>query len=452
MNLSSFIIILFFLNIQCLRETLKIVNTSNPYFSSEDNSNIIFVFNHMKHGANSPCYGLNDYYADIFEQQWKGFCELTKKGFLQLFKLGKIFQQRYDKLLNIKSKNPDVNKIISYASKENKTLMSSNAFFYGMYYNNDTPVEEQIVVPTRNFKIIPDKELIPIFYFGDINNCMGWKNLVDKIDENKIEPLNDFFSKFIKSYENIFNLLNSRDKMRYSKSWFEKINLFCSSYISNYYDERYKNIDIFQQLKYTEEQFYDLYYDCNLFNLYKYTLIQYNGEAKDVPQVILSDLLNDMFRYMDFAINNINNENPKFLSYMGHDSTIAAMQVILQRLFNVKTKIMNFGSNQIFLLIKNGNTYEIKYFYNDELLLNINYDEFKNRILDLMKKNEKDLVYFCQGFQKKDYTIIILFSTIVALFIANVSVCLYHRTTLCERKKYISIEPTGKSIEIRNEV
>ena len=32
--------------------------------------------------------------------------------------------------------------------------MSSNAFFYGMYYNNDTPVEEQIVVPTRNFKII----------------------------------------------------------------------------------------------------------------------------------------------------------------------------------------------------------------------------------------------------------------------------------------------------------
>ena len=114
--------------------------------------------------------------------------------------------------------------------------------------------------------------------------------------------------------------------------------------------------------------------------------------------------------------------------------------------------MINFGSNQIFLLIKNGNTYEIKYFYNDELLLNINYDEFKNRILDLMKKNEKDLVYFCQGFQKKDYTIIILFSTIIALFIANVSVCLYHRTTLCERKKYISIEPTGKSIEIRNEV
>ena len=152
MNLSSFIIILFFLNIQCLRETLKIVNTSNPYFSSEDNSNIIFVFNHMKHGAKSPCYGLNDYYADIFEQQWKGFCELTKKGFLQLFKLGKIYQQRYNGLLNITNANPDINKVKSFGSKANKTLMSSNALFYGMYINKNTPIEEQLTVPVKNFK------------------------------------------------------------------------------------------------------------------------------------------------------------------------------------------------------------------------------------------------------------------------------------------------------------
>ena len=74
MNLSKLIIIfLSFLKILCLREKLRIVNTSNQYFQNEENSELIFVFKHMKDGANSPCYGLNDYYTDIFEQQWKGY-------------------------------------------------------------------------------------------------------------------------------------------------------------------------------------------------------------------------------------------------------------------------------------------------------------------------------------------------------------------------------------------
>ena len=405
----------------------------------------------MKHGASSPCYGLNDYYSDVFEQQWNGYCELTNKGFLQLFKLGKVFQQRYNKLLNIKD-SPDINKVLSYASKENKTLMSSNAFFYGMYINNNTPIDEQIVVPTRNFKKTDDWELIPIFYFGDINNCQGWKKLVDNININKIEELNEFISKFLKSYEDIFNLLRSREQMINKKNWFDKINLFCSNYMSNYYDERYKNIEIFQQLKYSEEQFYDLYYDCHLFNLYKYTLFQYSKDAKNIPSVILSDLLNDMINYMDQIISTPEKESPKFVSYMGHDSTIAAMQIILNELFNVTTKLMNFGSNQVFLLLKNDNNYEIKYFYNDELLLRINYEEFKTKILNLIKKNEKDLVYFCQGFKVKDYTFLVLCGIIVALLVANISICIYYKNIFCERKKYISIESTGKSVEITNEV
>ena len=453
MNLSKLIIIfLSFFNIFCQREKLRIVNTSNPFFQNENNSDLIFVFNHMKHGANSPCYGLNDYYTDIFEQQWKGYCELTQKGFLQLFKLGKIFQERYNKLLDIRN-NPDINKIISYASKENKTLMSSNAFFYGMYFNNNTPIEEQIVVPTRNFKKVIKREVIPIFYYGDINNCEGWKNLINKNDENNIQELKDFYSMFIKNYGDGLNLLRNKGEMKYAQNVFDKINLFCTSYLSNYYDERYKDIEIFKELKYTEEKLYDLYYDCHTFNLYKYILIQYNNEAKHVPKLILSDMLNDMIKYMDLAIKP-HKESPKFLSYMGHDSTIAAMQVILHQLFNVTYKLMNFGSNQVFLLLKKEQNYEIKYFYNDELLLNMDYKQFKERIKNSLKNNETntDLVYFCKGPQTRDYTIIILCYTIMALIIANASICLYYKNIFCEKKKYMSIENSGKSVEIKNEV
>ena len=457
MNISKYIIILSLIfNIQTIQEKLKIVNISNPLFNEKELSNLIFVFNHMKHGASTPCYGLNDYYTDIFEQKWIGYCELTKKGFLQLFKLGKIFQQRYDNLLKIRQ-DPDINKILSFASKENKTLMSSNALFYGMFINNNTPIEEQYTIPTRNFKQVPGpiSDLIPIFYFSDINNCKGWKNSVNKLNNNKIKELNEFIANFIKKYKNIFELLKDNENMCQKKTWFDKINLLCSSYISNYYDDRYKNIKVFQALEYTEEQFYDLYYSCHEFNLNKYIYIQYNNiQAKNIPPSILSDLLKDMINYMDLIILHPEKESPQFISYMGHDSTIAAMQVILNSLFNVPFKVMNYGSNQIFLLFKKENKYEIKYFYNDELLLNINYDEFKKNILELIRSNEKNIEYYCEGFKFKDYTILVLCCSVIALFIANISVCFYHRNILCEKKKYISIkdEQGAKTVEIKNEV
>ena len=451
MNLFKFILITSFLIALVINEKLKIVNVSNPLFLNEKNSNLVFVFNHMRHGANSPCYGLNDQYEDIFDQQWDGDCELTQKGFLQMFKLGKIYQQRYNKLLSISS-NPDINLVLSFASKENKALMTSNAFFYGMYFNNDTPIEERFVIPTRNFKKKNDTDLIPIFYFGDINNCEGWKNLVDKIDINQIKELNDFMSKFLKNYENVFNSLKNKEQMYNAGNSFDKINLFCSSYISNYYDERYKNIKIFKESEYTEDKLDDLYSDCHLFNLHKFTLIQYNNDAKNIPATILSDLIKDMIKYMDLIINSPEEENPKFVSYIGHDSTIAALQVILNRLFGVPFKMMNFGSNQVFLLFKNEQNYEIKYLYNDELLLHINYKEFKKNILNFVKSNEKDIVYFCQGFKFRDYTFLVLFCTIMALLVANISICLYNKNIFCEKKKYMSIESSAKSVEVRNEI
>ena len=40
----------------------------------------------------------------------------------------------------------------------------------------------------------------------------------------------------------------------------------------------------------------------------------------------------------------------------------------------------------------------------------------------------------------------------MALIVANASICLYHKNIFCEKKKYMSIESTGKSVEIKNEV
>ena len=456
MKIQFLILIIFITNIFSQREKLQIANVENPNFKPKELKNLVFAFNHMKHGASSPCYGLNGYYGDLFDQQWEGYCELTKKGFLQLFKLGKIYQQRFYTLLNMS--DPDINKIRSYASQANKTLMSSNALFYGMYIDKNTPIEEQITVPVRNFKNYDGDDLIPIFYYGDSNNCKGWKKMVEvNIIKNNQNENDNRFTKFFNTYKDVFDSFIFDERITDGKNSFEKVKLLCNSYISNYYDERYKNIEIFKNLNYTEEQFYNLYYDCLDITLYYYINIEYGGEAKNVPIIILSELINDMLNYMDDAIDNPHNAT-KLLNYIGHDSTLAGLQIILEKAFDVPPKLMNFASNQLFLLYKvsdNENevdkNYEVRYFYNDQLSLVKNYEEFKEALLNLMKVDH-NLQLFCNGLKPYDYLVLFLLSAIIILFISIVSVCTYYRNTIFNKKIYMSLkeEPKEKSVEIKN--
>ena len=455
MELSQFFFIIFISSIFCYREKLHIIDIDNPNFKGDANDNLIFGFNNMKHGASSPCYGLDNYYRDIFGQKWDGFCELTKKGFLQVFKLGKIFQTRFKKLLDID--HPNINKVKAYASQANKTLMSANALFYGMYINKDTPIYEQITVPVRNYKNYNGSELIPIFYYTDSSNCKGWKKIVEKNKNNKYNKINEYMDRFMKSYSNIFDLLKDDERMTNSKSLLDKINLFCSSYISNYYDERCPKIEIFKSLNYTDQQFFDLYYDCIEFNLYKDLFIEYGYEGRRVPSTILAELVNEIIFYMDSIIQNPNNIT-KFVSYTGHDSSMAGLQIILENAFNIPPKLINYASNQLFLLYKVGNNeqnieknYKVKYFYNDQLSATIEYNEFKKNLLNVIQNNNF-LEYFCESFQPLDYVVLSLCSGIIILLVAIFSICFYHRNILFTKKVYMSLkeEPKEKSVDIKN--
>ena len=210
-------------------------------------------------------------------------------------------------------------------------------------------------------------------------------------------------------------------------------------------------------MNYTEEQFYNLYYDCLDITLYYYINLEYGGEAKNVPIIILSDLIKDMLYYMDEAIDNPHNST-KFLNYIGHDSTLAGFQIILDKAFNVSPKLMNFASNQLFLLYKirdNENevdkNYEVRYFYNDKLSMIKNYEEFKETLLNLMKV-DNNLQLFCKGLKPYDLLILLLLSMIIILFILIMSVCTYYRKIIFNKKVYISLkeEPKEKSVEIKN--
>ena len=441
MKIIKIILISIISNIFCQRDKLQIININNPNFQPKEIENLIFGFNLMKHGASSPCIGLNDHYIDIFDQKWDGYCELTKKGYLQLFKLGKIYQQRYSRLLNISEPEPDINKVKSFASQANKTLMSSNALFHGMYIKNHTPIEQQLIVPVRNFKKSVGNELTPIFYYTERKKCQTWKKFVDNNLNKNSGPINGRLMKFYNSYNKVFNLLKNDIRMINSNTLLEKIDLMCNAYISNYYDDRYHNIKIFKTLNFNEEQFYNLYYDCIEISLFRYINVEYGEDGQKVPMIVLSDLIYEMIFYMDEIIKNP--DNTKFVTYIGHDYTLAAMQVILEKGFNIPPKMMNFASNQIFLLYKDPENenendiekrYTVKYFYNDQLSMITEYADFKKNLLKLMK-TENDLEFFCEGFKPHDYIFLGLSSAIIILIFTIINTFCYHRNTFVNKKK-----------------
>jgi hypothetical protein len=89
--------------------------------------------------------------------------------------------------------------------------------------------------------------------------------------------------------------------------------------------------------------------------------------------------------------------SPKFTIYSGHDSSISTFEMFMKHAFGTKFIFPSFCSTILFELHKNEekNIYEIKYFVNDEMLLNINYDDFKRKVLDIIW-NEKKIEKFCQ--------------------------------------------------------
>ena len=77
--------------------------------------------------------------------------------------------------------------------------------------------------------------------------------------------------------------------------------------------------------------------------------------------------------------------SPKFTIWSGHDSSIATFEMFMKNIFNTKFIFPSFCSTILFELHKNEekNIYEIKYFVNDELLLTINYNDFKMKVLEI---------------------------------------------------------------------
>ena len=415
------------------KNKLLIMSQHNKDYESEDK--LLFVFQFMRHGARSPSRSMSKNLIDIFGQKWDGNGEITEKGYYQLYKMGLINRERYKNLLNFKV--PFSYEIYAYSSISNRTLMTANAILQGMYTDKKIPVERQLTIPVHNIAENLKGEIIPVFYFTDKSNCKKWTDSfkVNFMKKNFINYENTFFEK----YKNLFDYLEkSNVEFKKIEKNTKKIKVFCDNFISNYYDGR--KIKLFTQLKYTDEQLYNLYLECHELSLKRYTEIYFGYEVDYVSTIVISEYLRKLINYMDNIINNPE-FNPKFVLYSGHQSTVASMELFLKRIFNVPYDLMFFGTHQDFLLYKEKNSekYLVKYFYDDKLKLSMEYSEFRKKVMDNTVSKE-DTEFFCQTYTKVDYIILGLCCGIVILFIFIINIFRYFYVWNKKRKFYLSEE------------
>ena len=100
------------------------------------------------------------------------------------------------------------------------------------------------------------------------------------------------------------------------------------------------------------------------------------------------------------------NGSPKYTVWSAHDSSLAANEMFFKYVFGTKFIYPVVSSTIVIELHKNdsesNNTYYIKYFFNDELFLEIDYDLFKTNALKYIW-SENDINKFCKFYNISEY-------------------------------------------------
>jgi hypothetical protein len=140
-----------------------------------------------------------------------------------------------------------------------------------------------------------------------------------------------------------------------------------------------------------------------------------------------SKLMEDLIEYMENKIYNKTKELKMVLDF-GHDVTVAPMQLFMYKAFEVDYTICSFSCNIYFELHKkikeNKEKFYVRYYVNDDLRLNIAYEEFKKNVLkNIWSQKEKD--DFCRGNIIKVLHPKLFESLYIILFIIFILICIF---------------------------
>ena len=424
---------------------LFIISLSVISFSISSDK-LIFVLTHFRHGARAPqnYYDLDNYLDYIFEK-WERPGELTGMGQRMHYLLGLRNRERYINKTHFLKEKFDPHEILIYSSSFNRTLLSVQSQLQGLYpqYLNLGEIlnNEQIdrAKPQVNLSddiinhmnelgesALPNyMSLAPVRMINhcerkiilyDIPQCTfrreEWKKKnYEKYDslKNNVKLFNDNYSKYLKDLY--------KDKTYFDINFIDN---FCDAFISGFTEG--KNMTRISQTGINKTEV--LEYCYGFFNMSFRDWIS-GDEERTLPTLEVSKLMREFIHYMKKRVDaDIKGENislkfedysrPKMMIISGHDSTISMTEMFFAKIFDNNDAIHFYKypkfATQIALEVviddnidtknKKYSDYIIKYYFNDEFILQRNMEDFIKQVEPNLWSDER-IDEFC-GFEDKN--------------------------------------------------
>lgn len=382
---------------------------------------LIFVYEHVRHGARGPSSGYQSYFKDgkdEYQVQWDLDGELSPIGKRQHYFLGVRNRLLYNKLIDFTKYNPM--EILIHATDFNRTHQSINSELLGMYGNFK---EENLTEEEKGrFKMVNNEYLkesnnelynkideklnstgnqvngksIPIFNihrFKDkriflVDHCIKLNQYRDQKSGDEVKKFYkefkaDYADKFVKFFEHPEFFTD-----------YNKMKSITDHYICDY--DNKKDLSILDRHDIDKEKFLNFskrFYGHFIFNWF---IDEYTSGLES------THLLKDLLGYMDSRIKHVGETTyaaPKMVMDCGHDTTVGPIARYMSATFNITYhKYCEFACNVYYELYNDTSkksNYSVSYFLDDELLIDkMDYFEFKE-ILQRNFWNDTFMGEFC---------------------------------------------------------
>ena len=411
------------------------------FLFSYDKDKLIFVVIHFRHGARAP-QKINDSFIDLVGEKWENPGELTGVGQRIHYILGLRNRKRYIEDNKFLSKRFDPHEILIYSTHYNRTIVSCASHLQGLYPQNiegeknlnekqknssiprvdcsDSYIQNKI--NDLNDNALPNSMMlapIKMLYHTerkaivfDQDGCEIKREEIKKINlESKSlessQILSNFTNEFNEKYKTNLNKFFG-DFKNYDIDDIDKI---CDAFISSYADGR--DLTEFKNTEINFEEFEEI---CLKYNKFNYIYHYAGDKEKVLPHVETSKIMTEFIHYMKERIDaDIKDEKieekfkdysrPKMLMFSGHDTTVSSHQVFLIEAFgfNYSDYIYpQFGDQISFEVTRkndgpksNYSDYTVHYFFNDDEIYNITFNEFLEKIEPHIWSEQK-INDFCQ--------------------------------------------------------
>ena len=445
------------------------------------NEEIVFVFEHFRHGARSSVF-IDKENTDMYDIKWIGDGELTSVGMRMLYLIGVHIRTKYSNIIN---KNTSPKELLVYSTDLNRTILSAESQLLGMfppvkgqaisqdemedaYPPNKITQEVQDEIDKLGNISIPSKiRAIPINFFHkekkpylltEEADCPRTKYI--KLKNYKKKHVQDFIKEFTNKYaDKLMKYFDITDKKKFENYYF--LLEVTDHFISNYIHKR-KNLKYFEEIGFNLKEYYE---ECIKFkNISMYEI----ETTKEVGMMAASPIMRDAIHYMDniiklYVSKDIKNYKKsrritKFVMYSGHDYIIASVQLFLNSVFNTPCFYPGFADNQFFELHKqegiddnnlSEKNFYVQYLYNGKLLLNVSYPEFRKKVYRKTWSMDQ-IIDFCKVeiYSFIDYLLYFVLSfSLISITIAMI------RENIGEKKKQSSSKnkyPINKNYQMKD--